>query len=117
MSQLNKCKICGEYDWFGNHKCEQKWYCASDSDFNENEIPDAEYMTEEGRDTYAHNAEKAAIKFAEYYQARTSWFPEEMNVFVMDIEGENILKYIVYLETVPSYSTNVEPEIFPLKGA
>jgi len=109
------CPICGNYDWIGNHKCPPKWLCSDDQEFERDERPDADYMQENGHAIFATDAEKAAISFAEYYQAREAFYPDEMTVFVMDESREKIWKYIVDRETVPSYSVgwNYKPEVYP----
>ena len=110
---MSKCYRCGEYDFFGQHKCPPMWYCIHAENYGNDVFPPIEYMTDDGEEIYANDAEKAAIKFAEKYQASNGWYPSEMIVMVMDGNEEKIWKYIVNQEAVPSYYVDYsyEPEI------
>lgn len=104
-----KCSVCGEYDYSLNHKCDPMWYCVTD---DEKDFPPADFMVDEGQKIYASDAKKAAVKFSEKYQARNSWYPSEMTVFVMDAREDTITKFVVNQEAVPSYwvDHSYEPE-------
>lgn len=104
VTRVLHCPLCGELDIFGNHKCDPQWYCIHADDYGDDEfVPMAETFTDEGREIFARDAEQAAIKFAEYYQASGAWYPSEMTVLVMDRHEENVWRYIVCQQAVPSY--------------
>ena len=111
---MSKCIICGEYTWSDHHKCLPKWYALHAEDYGNDVIPPADIMHDEGRGVRADNPERAAIKFAEKYQADASWYPADMLVLVMDSEGERIYKFVVNQQAVPSYwvDASYEPEVF-----
>lgn len=113
----SKCSRCGEYDFFGNHKCPPRWLCIHAEDYGNNIFPPVDFMDEEGTEIYAPDAAKAAIKFAEKYQAKSTWYPAEMTVMVMDSNYDMIYKYDVLQEAVPSYWIDAlyEPEIYQLE--
>jgi hypothetical protein len=110
---MSRCSVCDEIVIFSNHTCAPMWYCIHADDYSKDCCPSAECMTDEGHKIYARDAEQAAIKFAEYYQSRNSWYPSEMTIMVMDKNEEKIWKYVVYQEAVPSYSVSYmdKPEI------
>jgi hypothetical protein len=66
-------------------------------------IPTVDVFLDEGQKVYTGNPERAAVKFAEEYQARQAWYPREMTVLVMDNDCRRIHKYVVNQEAVPSY--------------
>ena len=109
---MTKCSICKETYFWGEHKCKPKWYCIHADDYGTG-FPPIEFMTDEGKQTYARDAEQAAINFAERYQGENSWYPSEMTVMVMDADQEKIYKFTVDQEAVPSYSVHYsnKPEI------
>ena len=107
------CPICKNYYIWENHTCPQKWQCCFDYDFSKDEVPDADYMRQSGRDIYAADAEKAAEKFAEQFSDFED--PEQMTIFVMDDKETTIWKYVVDREVVPTYDVafNYKPEVYP----
>ena len=111
---MSKCIICGEYDFLGHHKCLPKWYGLHAEDYGNDVIPPADILFEEGLEVWAGDPERAAVCFAEKYQADSSWYPPDMWVLVMDDKGEKIYKFVVNQAAVPSYWVDAlfEPEVF-----
>ena len=81
---MDRCIICKEYVFGEHHKCAPRWYCLHAEEYgNGDYIPTIDIFLDEGYRVYEHRPEKAAIKFAEIYQARQDWYPPEMLVLVM----------------------------------
>lgn len=118
MNDINvgTCSVCGEFPMWANHKCPPLWYCIQKEDYGNNVLPPSDFMFDEGKVIYAKDHKEAALKFAEAYQARANWYPDEMDVLVMDSEGTKIYFYPVYQQPVPEYSTIwQEPSTFDAK--
>jgi len=88
---------------------EKKWYCLSATDYHSGETPDIEYMVDNGSFKAALSDEEAAKEFAEEYQRKNLWYPEQMTVFVMDEEEKKIYRYVVYMRMDPYYYVRINP--------
>lgn len=92
---MSWCKQCNEYMLFpSSHKCLPAWDCWH------------EWATEEdSRRAFAHDAEGAAEKYAARYDSDNSEYPEEREIFVRPHGSDDKPKrFVVFLESVPSYS-------------
>jgi hypothetical protein len=95
MSDFAKCTKCGEYDFSSTHKCPLKW-----------KVFHIEYMgDEEFSVIYAGDAQDAAKKYAEKYDADddTLMQGEEIEVQVVPFDGGETKIFIVTGEAEPVY--------------
>lgn len=97
---MEKCPICKEYMFYATHTCGPHFYACTNQDYETTPTRDEMY---EEKTVYANDAERAAIKFAEKYQANASWYPPDMIVFIMKPDGSTIYKFNVMQEPAPNY--------------
>jgi hypothetical protein len=98
---FERCKICGEYGWFGgsfmNHSCKPSWMCRMET-----------WDDDHWKIIYARDAESAAVKIAEYDDYNSGDFSigsgnHEAIALVRQSGSDEIERWRVSGEMVPSY--------------
>lgn len=105
MSDWIKCKVCGEYGWRDRHRCPPVWVCRMEGE------------DEDGVETYAHDAERAAEKFAKAYDEDGEYSilrcgGEGYIVVVRapdDTTEEEARRFTIAAESVPTYYARMKP--------
>jgi hypothetical protein len=96
MSDFQRCRVCGKYDWLAKHKCAPVW-----------EARLHETKWEEGWSTvYAIDAEEAAEKFCEQYDSDGEYSIVQSGSAEVEVRkpGEDVVTLFgVDAETVPQY--------------
>lgn len=99
-----KCNICGEFTFFGSHKCPPAWRVMNDEG---GKVPSVEYM-QDAKPTYATTSKDAAIKWAEKHFSDLE-YPSTMDLWVMpdnfpyDAKSVPLEKFSIGVEPVPSF--------------
>jgi hypothetical protein len=93
MSDYNRCKICGKYDWVDKHTCPPSW-----------KVQVVDYHgEEEWKDVYAHSPEAAAQDMAEQYDVDDYTLLEGETIVVRVQVDEDVVEYDCGGEAVPQY--------------
>lgn len=93
MSDFDKCKNCGDYDFLDRHKCQPEWE-AIYIDYHEEDDP--------GK-AFGHSPKTAVLSFAEKHFS--DWdYPEEIEIWVRKPGETEWQKFYVEVEQVPSFS-------------
>ncbi len=106
MSDYQRCKICGEWGWFGKHACPPEWGWRTDDTHSEDD-----WST-----VYARDAEEAAEKAAEAYDEGdhplldTRRSQPHVVIYLRNVRGD-ITRWRATAELIPQYhAEHIEPE-------